>query len=137
MDLVEEEDRFSFFDLQPAASFGEYLAHVLHSRRGGRHGYELGTRLRGDQASQSGLSGSRRSPEDHGNRPTGLHQPSKRRPRLEQLWLADHLVEVPWSNTGRQRSSRLHPLLALIGEEVVLAHQMVVSSLSTKKEGPT
>src|SRR5690606_1699910 len=68
------------------------------------------------EACQRGLAHTRRPPEDHRVRPSGLERHTKRLARTEQMGLPDDFIEVARAQSLGQR--RVAPALLVRGKEV-------------------
>ncbi len=101
VDLVQEEHGSPLVD--PLTGCGKHLSNVFDPRRGCREGLEDGIGVNGDQPGQGGLPGSRRTPQQHRDRPAGFDDAPESRFRAEQSGEADHLVEVAGTHLGCQR----------------------------------
>ena len=102
VDLVEEEDR------RPAGrtAFPGALDDLPHLGAAGVDGRELlegARRSRGDDPGQGRLAGPRRPVEDRAVRLAGFDRDTEGRPRLEQLALADELVQLAGAHPRRER----------------------------------
>ena len=118
VDLVEEEDRALPALAEPVLGPLDDLAHVLHAGVDRAHRLEgLVGRAR-DEPGDRGLAGPGRAPEDHRRQPVPLDERPERATRGEQVALADHLVEGPGSEPGRQGGSGLQALLGRRREQV-------------------
>ena len=100
VDLVEEQDRAAALVLLAAPGGVDDRPDVAHAGVDGRERHELPVGVGGDHAGEGGLAGARRPPQDDRRQPVGLDQRPQRRPRAEQVGLADDLVERAGAHAG-------------------------------------
>ena len=106
VDLVEEQHRLAVVEVALAAGLVHDLADVLDARGDGRQLDEAAVRGAGDEVGESGLAGSRWTPDDRRERPCRaagtLDQAAQRAAGPEHVGLAADLVERPRPHPDRQ-----------------------------------
>src|SRR5687768_11998212 len=105
MNLVDEEYCLAA-ELEALLGRGDYLTNTRHAFGHGGQRHELTLRVVRYESSDRGLSRARRSPEDHRRNRAALDSFTKRLSRIEEMVLADELVERLWPHPRGKWLSR-------------------------------